>query len=122
MLSFRLVPWSSRKTFLVAPAAGREVRMRTIRFFLQCLAGPLSIGLPLALLPFCLVVLFCLVRAAAAQPVEPRVTAFSPHGTVKSARQVQAVFSAPMVPFGDIRLADPFDVVCSEAGVGRWVD
>src|SRR5262249_26021918 len=101
MLSFRLVPLGlmplgSGNTSLVGPAVGREVRMRAIRFLLHRPAGPLSIGWSSALLPFCLVALLHMVGAAGAQPSEPRVIAFSPHGTVKSARQVQAVFSAPM--------------------------
>jgi uncharacterized protein YfaS (alpha-2-macroglobulin family) len=66
--------------------------------------------------------LCCLAGLASAQPPEPQVTAFSPHGTVKRVRQAQAVFSAPMVPFGDLRLPDPFQVTCPEAGAGRWVD
>ncbi|HKD19401.1 MAG TPA: MG2 domain-containing protein, partial [Thermoanaerobaculia bacterium] len=50
------------------------------------------------------------------------MSAFSPQGTVKGVRQVQARFSVPMVPLGDPRLTDPFDVSCAEAGAGRWVD
>ncbi len=56
------------------------------------------------------------------QPPAPEVSAFSPHGTVKGVRQAQAVFSVPMVPFGDLRLPDPFEFTCPEAGAGRWVD
>jgi uncharacterized protein YfaS (alpha-2-macroglobulin family) len=59
---------------------------------------------------------------AGAQPAAPTVSAFSPQGTVKDVRQAQAVFSTPMVPTGDLRLADPFQVACPEAGTGRWVD
>jgi hypothetical protein len=40
------------------------------------------------------------------------VSAFSPQGTVKRVRQAQAHFSVPMVPLGDPRLTDPFDVAC----------
>ena len=50
------------------------------------------------------------------------VTSFSPTGTVKGVRQVVARFSAPMVPLGDMRLADPFTVDCAEPGKGRWID
>ena len=50
------------------------------------------------------------------------VEAFSPTGTVKKVRQVTARFSSQMVPFGDLRLADPFSVDCSEKGHGRWID
>ncbi|HXJ81498.1 MAG TPA: MG2 domain-containing protein [Candidatus Methylomirabilis sp.] len=66
--------------------------------------------------------LLCLATPVPAQAAETQVTAFSPGGTVKRVRQAQAVFSAPMVPFGDLRLADPFDVTCPETGLGRWVD
>jgi hypothetical protein len=41
---------------------------------------------------------------------------------VKHVRQAQAHFSVPMVPLGDPRLTDPFEVSCPEAGMGRWVD
>jgi hypothetical protein len=51
-----------------------------------------------------------------------QVTQFSPQATVKRVRQVSAVFSEAMVPLGDPRSADPFDIACPEAGTGRWVD
>ncbi|MGE0029914.1 MAG: alpha-2-macroglobulin [Steroidobacteraceae bacterium] len=47
---------------------------------------------------------------------------FSPQGSHKDVRQVQARFSAPMVAFGDPTLADPFDVQCDVSGKGRWAD
>ncbi|MDX2168049.1 MAG: MG2 domain-containing protein, partial [Deltaproteobacteria bacterium] len=48
---------------------------------------------------------------------------FTPQGPVKEVRQAVAVFSAPMVPFGDLRaVAPPFSVQCPVAGSGRWVD
>ncbi|MGE0520792.1 MAG: alpha-2-macroglobulin [Candidatus Binatia bacterium] len=51
------------------------------------------------------------------------VERFSPQGTVKPVRQVTAVFSAPMVPFGDLRdVAEPFTIDCPETGTARWVD
>jgi len=50
------------------------------------------------------------------------ITSFSPTGTVKGVRQVQATFSAQMVPFGDLRLSDPFTIECPEEGKGRWID
>ena len=53
-----------------------------------------------------------------AQPVE----FFSPQGEVKGVRQVSARFAQVMVPFGDPRELDPFDVDCAEKGKGRWVD
>jgi len=37
-------------------------------------------------------------------------------------RQATARFSAPMVPFGEPRLPDPFDVKCAATGTGRWID
>ncbi|RSZ57281.1 alpha-2-macroglobulin [Massilia atriviolacea] len=68
----------------------------------------------LSLLP-----LACLALAAQAQTT---VEAFTPAGTVKAVRQVTARFSAPMVAFGDARLAEPFAIDCAEAGNGRWID
>ena len=47
---------------------------------------------------------------------------FSPQGTVKKIRQVSVRFSEQMVPFGDPRLVEPFDIKCPEKGQGRWAD
>lgn len=49
---------------------------------------------------------------------------FSPRGEIKAARQVVARFSQPMVPLGDPRggQLEPFEISCSPAGHGRWVD
>ncbi|MFN8644605.1 MAG: hypothetical protein U0802_24185 [Candidatus Binatia bacterium] len=48
---------------------------------------------------------------------------FTPQGVVKPLRQATALFSAPMVPFGDLReVAPPFAVDCPVPGKGRWVD
>jgi|WetSurMetagenome_2_1015567.scaffolds.fasta_scaffold00354_16 alpha-2-macroglobulin len=47
---------------------------------------------------------------------------FSPQGTVKVVRQVGARFSEPIVPFGDPRISDPFDISCAQKGKGRWAD
>ncbi|MCW5624011.1 MAG: hypothetical protein KIT73_04750 [Burkholderiales bacterium] len=47
---------------------------------------------------------------------------FSPEGEVKGVRQVTARFDTPMVPFGDPRLVEPFDIDCPAAGSGRWAD
>ena len=66
-----------------------------------------------------LLTLSCATSLAGAQT---RVETFSPEGTVKKVRQVTARFSAQMVPFGDLRLSDPFTIACSEKGTGRWVD
>jgi uncharacterized protein YfaS (alpha-2-macroglobulin family) len=51
-----------------------------------------------------------------------RVEAFSPRGTVKGVRQVKVRFSEQMVPFGEPRLAEPFDINCPERGQSRWID
>jgi hypothetical protein len=47
---------------------------------------------------------------------------FAPEGAVRVVRQATARFSAPMVPFGDLRAPAPFEVDCPVAGTGRWVD
>jgi hypothetical protein len=52
----------------------------------------------------------------------PHIKMFSPEGTAKEVRQVTAGFSEQMVPFGDPRLGDPFNIQCAEKGKGRWVD
>jgi hypothetical protein len=44
------------------------------------------------------------------------VTTFSPQGEVAEIRQVRATFSESMVPFGDLRQADPFNIKCP----GGW--
>ncbi len=64
--------------------------------------------------------LFAAFSALAQEP--PRITGFTPQGTVKKVRQVRAVFSESMVAFGDPRLETPFEVECVEDGNGRWVD
>ncbi len=56
--------------------------------------------------------------AACAEPVE----FFSPKGEVKGVRQATARFAQAMVPFGDPRELDPFDIDCAEKGKGRWAD
>lgn len=57
------------------------------------------------------------VAADAAQ-----VELFAPQGEVKAVRQVSARFATPMVPFGDPRLVEPFEIDCAEKGSGRWAD
>jgi len=47
---------------------------------------------------------------------------FSPQGEVKSVRQISVRFSEQMVPFGDPRLVEPFDISCIEKGQTRWAD
>ena len=52
-----------------------------------------------------------------------RLTEFYPQGQVHQVRQAKAVFSSPMVAFGDPQGGgDPFSVQCSQGGRGRWVD
>src|SRR5512143_3931822 len=53
---------------------------------------------------------------------DPGVEFFSPQGEVKGVRQVTARFSEQMVPFGDPRLVEPFDVYCPVKGRQRWAD
>jgi uncharacterized protein YfaS (alpha-2-macroglobulin family) len=67
-------------------------------------------------------VLVALCSLPLAVLADTSITSFSPSGTVKGVRQVAARFSAPMVPLGDMRLADPFAVDCPEEGKGRWID
>ena len=50
------------------------------------------------------------ISTLCAQPVE----FFSPQGEVKGVRQVSARFAQAMVPFGDPRELDPFEVDCAE--------
>ena len=67
-----------------------------------------------------IVVAWCAMwmSALCAEPVE----FFSPQGEVKGVRQAGARFAAAMVPFGDPRELDPFDIDCAEKGKGRWAD
>ncbi|MBI5634203.1 MAG: alpha-2-macroglobulin [Nitrospirae bacterium] len=51
-----------------------------------------------------------------------KVEIFSPLGEVKNVRQVSVRFSEQMVPFGDPRIEEPFDIRCAEKGKGRWAD
>ena len=53
---------------------------------------------------------------------DPQVERFVPTGSVKAVRQVTARFTVPMVPFGDPRLVEPFEIDCPEKGTARWVD
>lgn len=58
-----------------------------------------------------------------AQP-QPAVKAFTPQGYQKSVEQVRIEFAAPMVKFGDTKLAAPAQSSCfdSAKGEGRWID
>jgi len=61
------------------------------------------------------------LAAGAAQAVS--VERASPQGSVAQVRQVAVTFTAPVVPFGDLRQPDPFRVQCTgpaPAGSGRW--
>jgi uncharacterized protein YfaS (alpha-2-macroglobulin family) len=53
---------------------------------------------------------------------EASVETFSPQGTVKEIRQVAVRFSEQMVPFGNARLVEPFEINCPEKGKARWAD
>jgi alpha-2-macroglobulin len=68
------------------------------------------------------IALLLFVAALNARAEPPAVAQFSPQGTAKGVRQATARFSVPMVPFGEPRLPDPFDVSCGVKGSGRWVD
>ncbi|MFO1436315.1 MAG: hypothetical protein U1F34_08210, partial [Gammaproteobacteria bacterium] len=73
-------------------------------------------------------ILWCAISWAgqpAAQPNNPpagKVDTFSPQGTVKGVRQVAVRFTEQMVPFGDPRLVEPFDIDCPATGKARWAD
>jgi len=67
-------------------------------------------------------ILFALGTAAAGAVSAQTVDVFSPQGEVKGVRQVSARFAMAMVPFGDPRELDPFDIDCVEKGKGRWAD
>ena len=68
--------------------------------------------------------ILCLIPAAVIVLGQQRgqVEMFSPQGTVQRVRQVQVRFSDSMVPFGDLRADQPFDISCAETGTARWVD
>ncbi len=53
------------------------------------------------------------------------VTSVTPQGEVAQVRQVVVKFSEPVVPFGDLRQPDPFNLSCQgpvPKGAGRWSD
>ncbi len=69
--------------------------------------------------------LFLLLAAAPSFGGEaPSVDLFNPQGTARKVRQATARFTEAMVPFGDPRLSDPFEVSCTGGvkGRGRWAD
>jgi len=65
-----------------------------------------------------------LVTKESPKPPEPSasVELFSPQGEIKKVRQVTVRFSEQMVPFGDQRIVEPFDIRCQEKGSARWAD
>ncbi len=70
-----------------------------------------------------LVVAFCLILPFHTYAENSAsIEIFSPQGTVKNVRQVSVRFSEQMVPFGDLRLVEPFEISCPEPGRGRWAD
>ncbi len=69
---------------------------------------------------FIIMLLFFLPFTAAA--AESTVQFFSPQGEVKGVRQITARFSDQMVPFGDPRIVEPFEITCPEKGRQRWAD
>lgn len=63
------------------------------------------------------------ILAAAAQAAG--IASVSPQGEVAQVRQVVVRFDEAVVPFGDLRLADPLSVACqgaAPAGSGRWAN
>ncbi len=51
------------------------------------------------------------------------VTSMSPQGEIAEVRQITVKFSEAVVPFGDLRLPDPFNLSCEgpvPKGSGRW--
>ncbi len=64
--------------------------------------------------------LFLLLAAAPSFGGEaPSVDLFNPQGTARKVRQATARFTEAMVPFGDPRLSDPFEVSCTGGVKGR---
>ena len=60
--------------------------------------------------------------AAVAHAAPLAVDRFSPQGSTRNVRQVQAHFAQPAVAIGNPKLPPPFQIQCSEPGNGRWVD
>jgi uncharacterized protein YfaS (alpha-2-macroglobulin family) len=68
-------------------------------------------------------VVVTLIAATAAHAAT--ILSASPQGEVAQVRQVTVKFSEAVVPFGDLRLPDPFAVACqgaAPAGSGRWAN
>ncbi len=69
--------------------------------------------------------LFATTTLVMAQAQAATITAVSPQGEVAQVRQITVKFSEAVVPFGDLRLADPMSVACHgavPAGAGRWAN
>ncbi|MCU0869631.1 MAG: MG2 domain-containing protein [Burkholderiales bacterium] len=62
------------------------------------------------------------LTGAVAHAADAAVTAFSPTGIARGARQVVVRFATPMVRFGDPAQPAPLDVDCPVTGSGRWND
>lgn len=61
--------------------------------------------------------------ALGASADELKVSSFFPQGVAREVRQVQAVFSEPVVPLSAGRAAvTPFRSTCADAGQARWLD
>ena len=69
-----------------------------------------------------LFLILVLVTPSVSRAADAVVEFFSPQGEVKGVRQVTARFSEQMVPFGDPRLVEPFEITCLEKGRQRWAD
>lgn len=67
-------------------------------------------------------VVVLLLFAVSAHAQGTSVEMFSPQGTVKDVQQVTARFSEQMVPFGEPRAVEPFEIVCPEKGTAKWLD
>ena len=63
-----------------------------------------------------------LLSIPAAASFAASITQFSPQNEVAKVQQVRATFSAPMIKFGYLSAAAPFDVVCPVKGNARWLD
>ena len=66
---------------------------------------------------------FAVLALAAGPSGAVAIVAATPQGEVAQVRQVMVRFSEAVVPFGDLRLADPFTIACrgnAPTGSGRW--
>ncbi|MFO1387202.1 MAG: hypothetical protein U1F55_13785, partial [Chitinivorax sp.] len=63
-----------------------------------------------------------LLSSALCAAASVNVDRFSPQGSSKNVRQVQAHFNQPVVALGNNQAPAPFEIQCSEPGSGRWLD